>query len=343
VYLMLVGYTAPMAALWGTLAAALSTWLGRLCWLYLVVLAVEYILPGNVMIVLGLGWVALSGIRLASAHGRAGLRPLMTKLFPDALEDGARNTLAVAAACACAGIVIGVIALTGLGLQFTSVVLAAAKESLIPALVLTMIAGIILGMGMPTTPAYIVQAALLIPALIKLGVLPIAAHMFVFYFAIISAITPPVAMAVYAAAGIGKTNLWATGLAAMRLGATGFIVPYMFVYGTSLLFIGTWFEVMTTIVFSSIGVICLSASLHGWLLRPTVWWERVLLGVAAFLLIKPGLFTDAVGLLLLGAVAATQKFLAIARPAIEAKGMAEARGPSVELDAARIERAKQEG
>jgi len=343
VYLMLVGYTAPMAALWGTLAAAVSTWMGRLMWLYLLALGVEFILPGNVMAVLGLGWLGLAGLRLASPKGRAGLKPLVMKLFPDALEDGARNTLAVAAACACAGIVIGVIALTGLGLQFTSLVLAAAKDSLVPALVLTMIAGIILGMGMPTTPAYIVQAALLIPALIKLGVLPIAAHMFVFYFAIISAITPPVAMAVYAAAGIGKTNLWATGLAAMRLGATGFVVPFMFVYGTSLLFIGSWFDVITTIVFSSVGVICLSASLHGFLLKPAVWWERVILGIAAVLLIKPGLYTDAVGLALLGVALATQRMLEISRPAIEAKGMAEARGPAVVLDETKIERARQEG
>jgi TRAP transporter 4TM/12TM fusion protein len=343
VYLMLAGYTAPMAALWGTLAAALSTWIGRLGWLYLAVLLVEFILPGNVMLVLGLGWAVLAGIRLLASEGRAGLKPLVTKLVPDALEDGARNTLAVAAACACAGIVIGVIALTGAGLQFTSLVLAAAKESLIPALGLTMIAGIILGMGMPTTPAYIVQAALLIPALIKLQVLPIAAHLFVFYFAIISAITPPVAMAVYAAAGIGKTNLWATGLAAMRLGATGFIVPFMFVFGTSLLFVGTWFEVVTTMVSSSIGVICLAASLHGWLLKPTLWWERVLLGSAAVLLIKPGLYTDGVGLALLGVVLASQRYLETARPTIEARGMAEIRGPAVELDEAKIEKAKQEG
>ena len=343
VYLMLVGYTAPMAALWGTLAAALSTWMGRLGWAYLLVLLVEFVWPGNVMAVLGLGWAVLVGIRLLSAEGRAGLKPLLTRLFPDALEDGAKNSLAVASACACAGIVIGVIALTGAGLQFTSLVLAAAKDSLVPALILTMIAGIILGMGMPTTAAYIVQAALLIPALIKLGILPIAAHMFVFYFAIISAITPPVAMAVYAAAGIGKTNLWATGLAAMRLGATGFIVPYMFVYGPSLLFVGSWFDIITTIVSACIGVICLSAALHGWLTKPTVWWERVLLGFAAFCLIKPGIYTDILGLTLLGAVLVSQKFLEIVRPVIEAKGMAEGRGPVVKLDAAKIERAKQEG
>ncbi|HSB68964.1 MAG TPA: DUF3394 domain-containing protein, partial [Candidatus Methylomirabilis sp.] len=343
VYLMLMGYTAPMAALWGTLAAALSTWMGRFGWLYLFVLLVEYILPGNVMMVLGIGWLILGVIRLMSRDGRAALKPLLTKLFPDALEDGARNALAVASACACAGIVIGVIALTGAGLQFTSLVLAAAQESLIPALVLTMIAGIILGMGMPTTAAYIVQAALLIPALIKLGILPIAAHLFVFYFAIISAITPPVAMAVYAAAGIGKTNLWATGLAAMRLGATGFIVPFMFVYGPSLLFVGTWFDIITTIMSASVGVICLSAALHGWLVKPTLWWERVLLGIAAFCLIKPGIYTDILGFILLGGVMASQNWLHILRPVVEAKGMADPRGPAVELDAAKIERAKQEG
>jgi TRAP transporter 4TM/12TM fusion protein len=343
VYLMLAGYTAPMAALWGTLAAALSTWIGRLGWLYLIVLLIEYILPGNVMLVLGIGWVALAAIRLMSRTGRAGLKPLVTKLFPDALEDGARNTLAVASACACAGIVIGVIALTGAGLQFTSLVLAAAKESLVPALALTMVAGIILGMGMPTTPAYIVQAALLIPALIKLGVLPIAAHLFVFYFAIISAITPPVAMAVYAAAGIGKTNLWETGLAAMRLGATGFIVPFMFVYGTSLLFVGTWFDILSTILSASVGVICLSAAFHGWLTKPTLWWERVLLGIAAFCLIKPGIYTDILGFALLGLVLASQKALHIVRPAIEARDTAGPRGPVVELDTVKIDRAKQEG
>ncbi len=154
-------------------------------------------------------------------------------------RKSAKNTLGVAAACACAGIVIGVINLTGVGLKFTSFVLFIAGDSLIPALLLTMVAGIVLGMGMPTTPAYIVQAALLIPALIKLGVLNVAAHMFVFYFSTISAITPPVAMAVYAAAGIGGATLWPTGLWAMRIAATGFIVPFMFVYGPSLLFIGS--------------------------------------------------------------------------------------------------------
>jgi TRAP transporter 4TM/12TM fusion protein len=224
-----------------------------------------------------------------------------------ALEFGAKNTLPVGAACACAGIIIGVINLTGLGLKFTSLILVIAGNSLIPALIFTMLAGIVLGMGLPTTAAYIVQAALLIPALIKLGVSTIGAHMFVFYFAIISAITPPVAMAVYAAAGIGGSNLWKTGLEAVRIGATGFIIPFMFVYGPSLLMVGSWDTVVPTIISASIGVTALSAGLMGWFLKKATVLERVMLVAGALLLIKPGLYTDAIGLVLLIIVIVIQK------------------------------------
>jgi TRAP transporter 4TM/12TM fusion protein len=212
-----------------------------------------------------------------------------------ALEAGARNMLPVAAACACAGIVVGIINLTGLGLKFTGIMLDVAGGSLAPALILTMITGIILGMGLPTTAAYIVQASLLIPALIKLGVPVIAAHLFVFYFAILSAITPPVAMAVYAAAGISGSNVWQTGLQAVRMGATGFIVPFMFVYGPSLLLMGNWLEIIMAIISASVGVILLSAGLMGWFVGETRLWQRGLLVLSAILLIKPGLTTDLVG------------------------------------------------
>jgi TRAP transporter 4TM/12TM fusion protein len=220
-----------------------------------------------------------------------------------ALEEGAKNTLGVAAACACAGIVIGVINLTGLGLKFFL-----AGESLIPALIMTMLAGIVLGMGMPTTPAYIVQAALLIPALIKLGVLKVAAHMFVFYFSTISAITPPVAMAVYAAAGIGGAKLWPTGIWAMRIAAAGFVVPFMFVYGPSLLFIGSAFDILTSAISASFGVIALAAGMMGWFVKELKIWERIVLLIAAVLLIKPGLYTDAIGYILLLLVFLEQKY-----------------------------------
>ncbi|RPJ09873.1 MAG: DUF3394 domain-containing protein, partial [Deltaproteobacteria bacterium] len=139
------------------------------------------------------------------------------------------------------------------------------------------------------------------------GVMNVAAHMFVFYFSTISAITPPVAMAVYAAAGIGGAKLWPTGVWAMRIAATGFIVPFMFVYGPSLLFIGTPFEIITSTASASLGVIALSSSMMGWLLKELRGWERIVLFGAALLLIKPGLYTDAVGLILLVSVALHQK------------------------------------
>jgi len=233
---------------------------------------------------------------------RMGMRKILK-----ALEFGAKNMLPVAAACACAGIIIGIINLTGLGLKFTSLILFIAGNSLAPALIFTMLAGIILGMGLPTTAAYIVQAALLIPALIKLGVPIIAAHLFVFYFAIISAITPPVAMAVYAAAGISGSNLWRTGLQAVRMGATGFIIPYMFVYGPSLLMIGSTWTILTTLLSASLGVMALSAGLMGWFFKETSLIERGMLIIGAVLLINPGLLTDIIGFTLFMAVVVIQK------------------------------------
>ena len=216
-----------------------------------------------------------------------------------ALEDGARNTVTVALSCACAGIVIGVIFITGLGLEFTNLVLSAAGNHLILALVLTMVAGILLGMGMPTAPAYIMQVALLVPALVKLGVLVEAAHMFVFYFAILSAITPPVALAVYAANGISRAALWDSSLAALKLGATGYIIPFMFVFGPSLLLIGTIPQILQTSISAIIGVICLASSLSGYLFRPLQPLARISLFAAAIVLIKPGLYTDLAGAFLI--------------------------------------------
>jgi TRAP transporter 4TM/12TM fusion protein len=229
----------------------------------------------------------------------------------EALEEGARNTLAVAMACACAGIIIGVVTITGLGITFTQFVVGLAQDMLLLALILTGVAGIILGMGMPTTPAYIVMVALLVPAVIKLGAVPPAAHMFAFYFAILSAITPPVALAVFAAASLAKADLWAAGLAAVRIGATGFIVPFMFVYEPALLVVNGWAEwhvSLWALVSASIGCICLAASLHGWLRGALSGWQRVAIGIAALLLIKPGLTTDLIGFGLLGMVLAIQHF-----------------------------------
>jgi TRAP transporter 4TM/12TM fusion protein len=228
----------------------------------------------------------------------------------DALESGARNTLVVALACACAGIVIGTITLTGLGLTFTGVVLALSQSSLVLALFLTMLAGIVLGMGLPTTPAYIVQVALLVPALVKLGVQVEAAHLFVLYFAVLSAITPPVAMAVYAANGISRATLVETSWDAVKLGLTGYIIPFMFVFAPSLLLIGPAGEVALAVVTATVGVMCLAGGLHQYFFLGTArWWERVLLIAAALVLIKPGWQTDLAGIVLIVLTLASQRWL----------------------------------
>jgi TRAP transporter 4TM/12TM fusion protein len=220
---------------------------------------------------------------------------LNPKNILEALVDGAKNAVGVALACGCAGIVIGVIALTGLGIEFTSFVLGVSQNSLVVALFFTMLAGIILGMGMPTTPAYIMQVALLVPAVVKLGVTVEAAHMFVFYFAILSAITPPVALAVYAANGLSGAGLWESGLAAVKLGLTGYIIPFMFVFGPSLLLIGAWSTIALTTVSAVCGVVLLAAGLHGYFITHASMWQRVLMVAAAFCLIKPGIYTDLAG------------------------------------------------
>ncbi len=234
---------------------------------------------------------------------------LTVRVVLDGLVAGARNSVTVALACACAGIVVGVITLTGLGIAFTSVVLAAAQNTLVLALLLTMVAGIILGMGMPTTPAYIVQVALLVPALVRLEVPLEAAHMFAFYFAILSAITPPVALAVYAANSLSQGGLWETGIAALKLGATGYIIPFMFVFGPSLLMIGSWDTIVLTAITAIVGVVALAASLHGYFLRPTRLLERILLFAAAMVLIKPGIWSDLIGLGAMVLVVVSQKVI----------------------------------
>jgi len=242
---------------------------------------------------------------------RASTRKTFTwRAIVEALESGARNTVVVALACACAGIVIGTITLTGLGLAFTGVVLALSQNSLILALFLTMLAGILLGMGLPTTPAYIVQVALLVPALVKLGVQVEAAHLFALYFAVLSAITPPVALAVYAANGISRGTLMDTSWASVKLGLTGYIIPFMFVFAPSLLLIGDFFTVALAAVTASVGVTCLAGGLHEYFfLGPARRWERVLLIIAALVLIKPGWMSDVVGLVLILVILASQRWV----------------------------------
>lgn len=241
----------------------------------------------------------------------------------EAFVDGAKNALAVAAACACAGIVIGVVMLSGLGIVFTQFVVGLAQDTLLAALVLTMIAGIVLGMGMPTTPAYIIMTALLVPAIIKLGVVAPAAHMFALYFAVLSAITPPVALAVFAAAGIAKADMWKSGWAAVKIGAAGFIVPFMFVYEPALMMIGDWPVIAWRFVMACIGIGLFAAGLHGYLIIAASLWQRVALAAAGLLLINPGIYTDLAGAALAAIVIGAQWLARGTHPPVAAKAAAD--------------------
>jgi TRAP transporter 4TM/12TM fusion protein len=223
-----------------------------------------------------------------------------------ACVDGARNALPVAMACAAAGVVIAVVTLSGLGIVFTQYVVHLSQNYLLLALIFTMIAGIVLGMGMPTTPAYIIMTALLVPAIVKFGVPIPAAHMFAFYFAILSAITPPVALAVYAAAGLAKSDLWITGWAAVRIAATSFIIPFMFVYAPELLMIGDWPSIVLASFSAAIGVMLFAAGLHGYFITHSSHWQSALLVIAGLLLIDPHVITDVAGAALAGLVIVAQ-------------------------------------
>jgi TRAP transporter 4TM/12TM fusion protein len=225
----------------------------------------------------------------------------------EALRDGAYQTVPVAMATAAAGIMIGIILQTGLAIRFTSFLVDMAGGALIVALLITMIAAVILGTALPTTPAYIMLAALLIPALIKLGVPPLAAHMFAFYFGCLSSVTPPECLAVYAAASISRCSVWGAGWQAVKFAAAGFIVPFFFVYSPSLLFDGPWADILRAGITGTIGVVALAAALEGYFWRRATWVERGLFLAAAFLLIDPGLYTDLAGFATLAVGLALQK------------------------------------
>jgi TRAP transporter 4TM/12TM fusion protein len=218
----------------------------------------------------------------------------------EALAGGARGAIEMAGTCAAAGIVIGVISQTGVGLKFATILLEYSRGILPLALMLSMVVAIILGMGMPTTAAYAICAAVITTGLTNLGAIPIAAHLFVFYFACISAITPPVALAAYAGAAIAKAHPNRVGFTAMKLGVAAFIAPYMFIFNPAMLLIGNPVDVVLVIATSLFGTFALACGMQGWLLgKPVSFLYRVPLIGGALLMIKPGVVTDLVGLALL--------------------------------------------
>jgi TRAP transporter 4TM/12TM fusion protein len=220
-----------------------------------------------------------------------------------ALQSGAKGAVQVAAACAAAGVVVGVASLTGIGLRMSELIITLSGGNLFGALFLTGLGSIILGMGLPTTAAYVVLAALGAPALTELGVPLLAAHLFIFYFGCISNVTPPVSLAAYAAAGIADSPAMKTAFTAVILASVGFIVPFMFAFGegsSPLLLQGSPLEIAQALITGIAGVTALAAAGIGFTRRPVVAWERILLALAAGTLMLPGWETDIAGATILG-------------------------------------------
>jgi len=225
-----------------------------------------------------------------------------------AFENAGQMSIQIIAVCGCAGIIVGVISLTGVGARFSNVLLDIADQSQLLALFFAMCISILLGMGMPTTAAYAVAASVVAPGLVALGIPMLTAHFFVFYFAVVSAITPPVALASYAAAGISGANAMETSTASFKIGIAAFIVPFMFFYNAALLMDGTWWQVLRASATAVVGVYFLSAGVQGWFFGGrTVWFLRIGLVVAALLMIEGGWRSDLIGIVVAAGVIAIQK------------------------------------
>ncbi|WP_180101818.1 TRAP transporter permease [Acinetobacter sp. YH12126] len=230
----------------------------------------------------------------------------------DALVDGAKQSLSVMAACAVVGIIIGVVSLTSFGSVMTSSIMSLGAGSLFLTLFLTMIASMILGMGLPSIPAYIITATMAAPALANFDIPVLVAHMFVFYFGLFANITPPVALAAFAGAGIAGGDPMRTGFQALKLSLAGFIVPFLFVYNPAILMIDTtnvavnarefafpaWTTIVSITVTSVIGILALGSAVEGYFKTYLNWFWRIFLGVGALCMIIPETITDIVGIIM---------------------------------------------
>ena len=263
-----------------------------------IVLLVGYMVAGFTLM-----WSATSAaigvVALSWARGSTRMGP---EKILEALEKAGRMTVAVAVPCAVAGVVVGVVDDTGLGLKFSGLIVSISGGMILPALALTLIGCIIMGMGMPTAAAYIMAGTLLGPALSKLGLPVLAAHMFIYYFAILSMLTPPVALSAYVASGVAESDLNATGWKAFQLSLAGFLVPLAFVYNPAMLFIGALGETLWVTLTCVIGVAALAAAITGHVSLPLSGRERAAYFICSLGLIVPEKITDVIGSVLLVAV-----------------------------------------
>jgi len=232
------------------------------------------------------------------------------KRIIEALELGVRNALGVATATAVVGIIVGVSTRTGFGSKLAGAIINWSGGNLILTLFFTMIACIILGLGMPSIPAYILTATMAAPALRQLGIPPLVSHFFVFYFAMMANVTPPVALAAFAAAGISGGDINKTGIQAFKMASAGFLIPYMFVLSPALLGLNSSMTQILLVAFTAlIGVIALASANEGWFITKSNWIQRLLMLGAALTLIKPGGYTDLIGFAMFITVIVYQKLI----------------------------------
>ena len=244
----------------------------------------------------------------------AQIRPNTRMSFNDiigAMVASAKSTVSVAIACACVGIIVGSCSITGFALNMANTIISIGGKSLMFTLMFTMITCMILGMGLPSIPSYIITSTIAAPALVQLGIPALVAHMFCFYFAMFANLTPPVALAAFAAAGISGGNPMKTGWASVKLALAGFILPYMFVYNTDLLLLNTpILKGVQVAITAAIGVFLISVAVEGYLFKKVTPILRILSFVGAYLLIDSGLITDIVGIAICAVILIYQKTMA---------------------------------
>ena len=237
----------------------------------------------------------------------------------DAMAASAKSTVSVAIACACVGTIVGVCSITGFALNMASTIIQIGGQSLMFTLMFTMVTCMVLGMGLPSIPSYIITSTIAAPALVTLGIPPIAAHMFCFYFAMFANLTPPVALAAFAAAGISGGSPMKTGWASVKLALAGFVLPYMFVYNTELLMLDTPItRGIQVAITAAIGVFLISVAVEGFLFRKVNPVLRAACFAGAYLLIDSGLLTDILGIAIFAAIVIFQKTTSKKRVTISA-------------------------
>jgi TRAP transporter 4TM/12TM fusion protein len=287
---MLLGFSPELSVFWATVVSFVTSFLHRDCAMF----SYDFL------------------------RGREGfVKGFLGSPFFQALDGGTRAVLNVAATCAGAGLIVGVVTLTGLGLKFSSIVLAYAGNSLLLTAIYTALIVWIVGLAVPVTASYIICAVIAAPALIALKVPEFAAHMFIFYYAVLSEVSPPTALSPFAAAAITGGDPYKTTLQTWKYTTPAFLVPFMFVLdpsGTGLLLTGSfktlagadWGSIALVSFTAAVGIIALAGSFQGWLFKKAALYERVMLGVAGFLLVYPKTLSDVFGFALVAAVLLSQ-------------------------------------